>query len=363
MSRARIPLLFCLLALTACGASPAPSSPASAPGAPAPPVPVRVEVLSAAPLERAIEGTGALAAIDSAVLRPEIQGLVEAVLFQDGQAVKKGQALVRLRSADARAALLDAEARATLSELELARKVALVARGDAAKADQDRAEAEAALAKAALIRAQEALRKTTIAAPFDGIVGLREVAVGELVDPSRRITRLESLDNLVVDLALAETALGSLAPGQPATVAVDALPGVSFDGQVSYVAPRINDGSRTVDVRVALQDPAGLLRPGMSAEARIVTARVPDAVLIPTESVVRAGGGMAAYVIDPEGKAELRPIRPGERGETRLEVLDGLAVGERVVVEGLARLRPGAMVQVLETEPTADPAAAPAVKP
>ncbi len=346
-------VLFLVVGLVGCESKPGAPAAGAAPAGAAAPVPVRVEVVQPGPLERAVEGTGALAAIDSAVLRPEVQGLVEAVLFEDGQAVKKGQALVRLRGAEARAALMDAEARATLAEQERARKAALVERGDAAKADLERAEAEAALAKAALIRAQEAVRKATIVAPFDGIVGLREVSVGELVDPSRRVTRLEALDRLVVDLALAETAIGAVAAGQPATVTVDALPGQSFEGEVSYVAPRVSDGSRTVDVRVAVRDPGGLLRPGMTAEARVITARVPDALMVPTESVVRAGGGMALYVVDPEGKAELRPIQPGERSPTRLEVREGIAAGERVVVQGLARLRPGAMVQVQEPEPAA----------
>lgn len=344
----RLVRLLSLLTLLGCGSS---APPTATPGAT--PVPVKVEVLVAAPLERAVEGTGALAAIDSAVLRPEIAGLIEAVLFEDGQSVTKGQTLVRLRGAEARAALIEAEARSKLAGLELERKKGLVARGDAAQADLDRAEAEADLARSALIRAQEAVRKTTVSAPFDGVVGLREVAVGELVDPSRRVTHLESLARLVVDVALAETALGRVRLGQVATVTVDALPGAVFEGSVSYVSPRVAEASRTVDVRVALSDPESRLRPGMTARARVVTERIEAAILIPTEAVSRAGGGMGAYIVDAEGKAELRPIKTGDRAEARLEVTEGLAVGDRLVVEGLARLRPGAVVSV--SEPAVSP--------
>lgn len=336
--------LLLLVALLACGEAPAPAPAAAA----APPVPVKVETLAPSPLERAIEATGVVSSADSAVIRPEVQGLVEAVLFEDGATVKKGQPLVRLRSADARAALMDAEARAKLAGLELERKRALVERGDAAKADLDRAEADLALARAAVLRAEEALRRTSIVAPFDGVTGLREVAVGELLDPSRRITRIEALDRLVVDLALAEGAIASVSTGQRTRVVLDALPGRSFDGTVVYVAPRVSESTRTLDVRVALAEGASELRPGMTARARVLTAEVPDALLVPTESVVRAGGGMAVYVVSAEGAAELRPIRSGERTERRLEVVEGLAAGERVVVEGLARLRPGARVQVQE---------------
>lgn len=334
--------LASFLVLAACGGS---SPPAAAPGAAAP-VPVRVEVLAPAPLDRALEATGTIQAIDSAELRPEVQGLVEAVLFEDGQAVRRGAPLVRLRSTDARAALLDAEARAKLSGLDLERKRALFEQGDVAQADIDRAEAEAALARAALQRAQEAVRRTTIAAPFDGVVGLREVAPGELVDPSRRVTRIEALSQLVVDVVLPETALGQLAVGQRAVVRADALPERSFSGAVSYVSPRVSETTRTVDVRVTVEDPEGLLRPGMTAVARVVTASVAEAVMVPTEAVVRSAQGMAVYVVGPDQTVTLRPVRAGERTEDRLEVTDGLAAGETIVVEGLARLRPGATVEV-----------------
>lgn len=336
----RLCCLVPVLLTLACGGS-APQA-SSAP----PPAPVKVEVLAPAPLERTIEGTGSVLAIDSAALRPEVAGLVEAVLFEDGASVQKGAALVRLRSAEARAALQDAEARQTLATLERDRKRGLVERGDAAQAELDRAEAELSLAEAAVIRAREAVRKTTISAPFDGVVGAREVAVGELIDPSRRVTRLESLDRLVVELMLAETALAGLAPGQPARVSADALPGQTFEGAVAYVAPRVADQSRTVAVRVSVVDPERRLRPGMTARATVVTESVPAAILIPTEAVVRAGGKTSAYVVGAESKAELRPLTLGDRGPQRVEVLEGLAAGDALVIEGLARLRPGAVVQV-----------------
>lgn len=342
----------CLLAvfLVAC-------HPGAAPGAApvAAPIPVEVQVLTPGPLERTVEATGTVVAIDSAVLRPEVQGLVEAVLFEDGQPVKKGQPLVRLRSADARAALADATARAKLAELDLERKKALRAQEDASQADLDQAEANAALARAAVDRASEALRRTTLSAPFDGVTGLREVAVGELIDPSRSVTRLESRDRLAVDLALPERALGEVVTGQKAAIHAEALPDQPLVGEVSYVAPRVDEGTRTVAVRVRVDQPGELLRPGLTAVARIVTSSATDALLVPTESVVRSGGGMAVYVVGADSKSALRPIVPGERTPDRLEVKSGLSAGDRVVVQGLARMRPGADVVVQEPKPAGTP--------
>lgn len=335
------------------GACHAGSGPTAPPGAT--PIPVKVQVLAPAPLERTLEATGTVVAIDSAELRPEMQGLVEAVLFEDGQPVKKGQALVRLRSADARAALADANARAKLASLNLERVRALRQREDASQADLDQAEANAALAKAAVDKAAEALRRTTISAPFDGVTGLREVAVGELIDPSRSVTRLESRDRLAVDLALPERALGAVLLGQKAEIRADALPDLPASGQVSYVAPRVDEGTRTLGVRVTVDQPGELLRPGLTAVARIVTSSSADALLVPTESVARSGGGMAVYVVGEDNKSALRPIEAGERTPDRLEVKSGLSAGDRVVVQGLSRMRPGADVVVQEPAPAGSP--------
>ncbi|MFZ5479651.1 MAG: efflux RND transporter periplasmic adaptor subunit [Myxococcota bacterium] len=310
-------------------------------------VPVRVEVLAPAPLERAVEATGTVEAIDSAEIRPEVQGLVEAVLFDDGATVRKGQPLVRLRAADARATLLDAEARATLAGASLERAQALFDRGDVAKAELDRAAADAQLARAAVARAEEAVRRTTIAAPFDGVVGRREVSVGALVGPANPVTRIEGLRNLVVDVALAEDVLAAVAPGQPAIVgALDR----TFPGTVAFVAPRVREATRTVDVRIAVAEP-GPLRPGMTATARIVTASVPDALLVPTQALVRSATGPAVWVVGEDGKAAQRPVKTGERTETRAEIVEGLAPGDRVVTEGLARMRPGVAVEIKADAP------------
>jgi membrane fusion protein (multidrug efflux system) len=320
----------------------------TAPSGP-PPVPVKVATLAAKPLDRVLLATGTVETVESTDIRPEIQGLVEEVLFQDGAVVKKGDPLIRLRAQDARASLLDAQARAQLAKVDLERARTLFDRGDVAQAELDRAVAADSLAKATLDRADETLRRTTVKAPFDGVAGKREVSPGELIDPTHTITRIESLSRLVVDVAFAESDLGRLATGQSAEVTADALPGETFRGSVSYVAPRVREDTRTVDVRVAIEDSSMRLRPGLTALARIVTAHVDGAIVVPSQAIVRSDAGPAVYVaVDNQGKsvAELRPIATGERTNTDVEVVHGLAVGDRVIIEGLARLKPGAPVAV-----------------
>ena len=318
MPRAPLPIarssaVLLLSMLLGCSAG----APAVAPAAP--PVPVKVAVVTPESMERKISGTGTVEADQSVELRPETSGVVTEVRFADGQHVARGDLLVTLRDADARAQVADARARRELARVQLQRTKDLAGKEDASQADLDAAVAADALAQAALDRAEETLRKTRIVAPFAGVLGKRGVAVGATVDPTRVLTLLEALDVLVVDLALPESALTVVAPDQPARIRVDTL-AEPVPGTVRYVAPRVDTSSRTVDVRVAIENPGERLRPGQTAEVTIVTETVPAAVLIPSEAVVSSARGTAVYVAAADGTAELRPVKTGERGAARVEV-------------------------------------------
>jgi len=337
-------VLVAALLLTIAGCTSG-DAPAAAPAGGTPPAPVRVVVLSPEPLDRSEEAVGVVSTLDSVEIRPETSGLVASVHFADGERVRKGQVLVRLRDADAQAGLADATARAKLAALALDRARALFARGDVAQADLDRAEADDGLARAAVAKAEEALRRTTLAAPFDGVAGRRDVSPGQTVDPTRVLTRVEALDRLAVDVSLPEPALARVAVGQPASVWVEAMD-LRVPGLVGYIAPRVRDESRTVDVRVSIPTPDPRLRPGLSATVRIVTAQVAEALQVPTEALVPSGAGMSVWVVAGDTTVSLKPVRTGVRSPDRVEVVEGLAAGDQVVVEGLSRLRPGAKVAV-----------------
>lgn len=335
-------LVLLLAALTAGCSSPAPTA---ASGASAAPVPVKVEVVAPGALDHTEDAVGLVVTRDSVEVRPEMTGLVATINFKDGAAVKRGQVLVRLRDNDAEAGLMDARARAKLAAVSLERAKALRGRDEVAQADLDNATANDALARAAVLKAEETLRRTTIVAPFDGVVGRRDVSVGELVDPSRVLTRVEALGSLSVDVTLAEGALASVAPEQAATVELPAL-GLKVDGTVRYVSPRVREDSRTVDVRVDIQPNDERVRPGMSANVQIVTARVADALLIPTQAIVPGATQSSVWVLGADGIVAPRPIKTGQRLVDRIEVTEGLAVGDQVIVEGLSRMRPGVAAKV-----------------
>ncbi len=309
------------------------------------PTPVRVEVVVPAAIERAVEAAGTVRSLESAELRAEVAGLVEAVVFTEGQAVAKGDVLVRLRTADAEAAVIEAEARVRMADEDLGRARALFEKGDLSRAELDRAEAAEGLARSAALRAAEGLRRCTLRAPFAGRVGRRAVSPGELVEAGRVLTSLEGLGELRVDVHFPEAELGRLALGVPAAITAPALPDAIFPGAVAYLGAAVDEATRTVDVRLSVEDPAGLLRPGMSAEARLVVGETQGALLVPSEAVSPTAEGATVWVV-ADGKVARRGVTLGDRHAARVEVVAGLAAGEAVVVEGLARLREGAPVEV-----------------
>lgn len=333
---------FVVFTAVACGSGEA------TPGAGGPPSATAVRVQEVAPsaARTALVLVGTVDAEESEDVRPESPGSVQQIAFDHGERVEQGQVLVRLRDADARAAVAEAEARLALASTQLERTQGLFDRQNASRQELDRAKADRDLARAGLDRAREQLRRTVIRAPFDGVVGLRDVSPGEVVDPSRVVTRIESLDRLVVDAEVPERSLPHVRVGLAAEVEADALPGRRFAAEVAFVGPRIDASTRTAPIRVRVADPAGLL-PGMTARVSVTASEIADALLVPTQAVVTGARGPSVWVV-ADGVAELRPVVVADRTTDTVRVVEGLAPGDHVVVEGLIRLRPGASVRVVE---------------
>ncbi len=346
-----------LVALLGCGGSGEGAAAATAAGPAA--TAVRVLPLAGTAAVDTIDATGILEVVDTVVVQPEAAGVVTEVLFRDGDAVTKGQKLVRLRDADARAAVSEAEARLGLAELALGRMRTLREKDQVAQAELDQAQAERDLAQAQLDKAREALRRTTIVAPFSGVAGKREIAPGQVVSLSTPVTRIDDLDPITVDVALPETALAAVRPGQPVDVRVAALPDRVFSGELAYLAPRASSSTRTLAARVHVPNPDGALRPGLTASVSITTGEVADAVVVPAYAIVQGAGGASAWVVDAEGKAQPRALVLGRRGPETVRVLDGLAIGDRLIVEGYTRLRPGAPVEIQPPRTEGEAAGAP----
>lgn len=334
--------MWALLLLVSCGGTTEKPAAAST----SPPTPVKVLTIGSGAAIETVDATGVIEAVDTVLLQPEAAGVVASVLFADGTPVQKGQRLVQLRDADARAAVAEANARLGLAEIALQRNEALFANNNASQAAVDQARAERELARAQLDRAKEALRRTVIVAPFDGVTGRREVAPGQVVATTTPITRIDALDPVTVDITLPEAALAEVKEGQRASVTVAAFPDRRFEGELVYLAPRLSPNARTVAARVRVPNPDQLLRPGLTASVTLTTATVDNAVTIPTYAVIQSATGASAWVVDAENKAQPRKLTLGDRQADSIRVIAGLAPGDQLVIEGYTRLRPGAAVEV-----------------
>lgn len=311
----------------------------------APPA-ITVEAVAVQPEQVAEEivVVGTLASNESVIIRPEIAGRISRIAFDEGERVKKGQALVMLDASVQEAELREAEASLSVSRRNFARAEELLKKGVGTVRQRDEAlgQLEADRARVALMQAR--LEKMTLIAPFDGVLGLREVSVGAYVTPGQNIVNLESIDPIKVEFRVPETSLRDLREGQQIKVRVDAYPNAEFSGEVYAMDPRIDAAGRSVAIRARIPNPDGKLKPGLFARVTLVTDRR-NSVVAPEAAIVPRGHDQFVFrVVD--GKAALTKVQLGLRRAGRVEIVSGLEPGDLVVTAGQIKLREGAPVRV-----------------
>ncbi len=290
---------------------------------------------------------GTLRSNESVVLRPEVAGRIKAILFREGTPVKRGAVLVELDAAVQRAELQQARASLDLAESNFHRTEDLFARRFVSQSARDESASRLEVARAAVALADARLRRMLLVAPFDGVVGIRQVSVGDFVKDGDALVNLEDISVLKVDFRLPETLLPRLRVGQALEVGSDSLPGERFAAQVDAIDPLVDAQGRAVLIRASLDNPEGRLRPGMFARVRLILEERPEVAVVPEEALVPSPGD-TQYVFRVVGeRAERVAIRTGVRRDALVEVLEGLAPGDRVVTAGQLKLRDGAAVRVV----------------
>ena len=341
-------LLGCLLTLPAL-ASPAPSS---APPATA----VETAIVKGARLDRSIEAVGSLVSNESVIVSPEIAGRVTEILFEEGAAVKKGDVLFRLDDSILKAQMSQARAALGLSQANHKRAQELLDKKIGAVQAVDETIARRNTDNAAVEMAQAQLDKATIRAPFDGIVGLRQVSVGDYVTSGQSLVNLESIDPLKINFKIAEVYLSAIKAGQTVGATVDAFPGREFSGEVYAIDPLIDTAGRTISLRAKLPNHDLQLRPGLFARVRLLIESKPDALLIDEQALVPQGNDQFVYKVMAD-KAELMKVVTGQRKGGQVEITAGLKAGDVIVVAGQMKLRPGAAVRIVSPAGSNAPAA------
>jgi membrane fusion protein, multidrug efflux system len=356
-SVARLLSVMCVLAsaaaISACGDAASTGAPSAAPGAgarasggPRPSLPsVVTAVAQLQAFGSEVEAVGTARANESVEVTSKVTNTVTRIRFAEGQPVARGAVLIEFDAAEARADLAEAQAALAESRRQFARSQDLATRKLIPESQLDQIGATVEGNKARVAGAEARLANTLIRAPFSGRTGFRRVSVGSLVAPGTLITTLDDASVIKLEFSLPEAQLFLVEKSAPVVATTVGLPGREFAGAVTAVDSRIDPVSRSVLVRAEIANRDAVLRPGMFMAVRL-KGRVAPAVLVPEAALVPEQGRMFVFVVDGE-KAVRKEVRIGRRTPGSVEITEGLAGGESVIVEGTQNVRDGGDVAVV----------------
>lgn len=310
-----------------------------------PAVAVETAAAEARTLSSTVEAVGTSLALQSIEMVALASGRVKEIAFDPGQKVAAGDVLVMLDEEIERADLNQAEASLREATFALERAVTLRQQNAVSQAALDEAESRKATAEAELDRARRRLADRTVSAPFDGIVGMRQVDAGARIDDSTVITTLDDLSEIRIEFSVSETLYSNIAVGQMVVATAAAYPDRRFEGKVSSIDSRVDPAGRSFKVRATLPNDDLALPAGMYMHVTLeLASRV--AVVVPETAIVPVGGKSYVYLVS-DGVAEQREVSLGARQPGTVEVAQGVEAGDIVVVSGTQSLRPGAPVTVV----------------
>lgn len=320
------------------------------------PPPEAVTTVIAQPVDWAgtLSAIGTVEAVHGVLLSADLSGVVKSIEFTSGKKVGAGQVLVRLDTGQERAQLEQATAQRDLAKLNLDRGRKLLERGVIAQAAFDQLDAEARTAAAAVSSAQATIARKTIRAPFSGVLGIRQVDLGQHLNEGDAIVPLQSFDPIYVNFALPQQDATGLKPGTEVTVSADSDQVHNVHGKVNAVNSIVDDATRNVTVQATFKNPGAKLRPGMFVDVAVDLGTRTQVIALPTTAINYAPYGNSVYVVEnqkgPKGQTykgvTQRFVKTGLSRGDQVAVLSGLKPGEEVVTSGGFKLRPGAAVLV-----------------
>lgn len=337
--------------------SKAPGSGPAARGAP-PALMVEVATIGAGQILETTEAVGNTRAYESVTLTAKVAGVVEKISFTEGQTVKSGDVLIQLDFAERRADVETTRAQImtsraqreeTLQKFERAQALRRSGAGTEAQvADLTlqlrTAETNIAAAEARERSAVARLDDYTLRAPFGGRIGLRNVSLGAMLDSKVVITTLDDVSRMRLDFSVPETYISRVGLGAVITARTLAYANRSFEGKVAAVDTRIDPITRSAKLTAVIENLDFALKPGMFMNVALQIATRENAVLAPEESIVAEGPRQIAFLVK-DGKIERRVVTIGQRQDSKVEITEGLAVGDVIVVRGIQRVRNGMNVQ------------------
>lgn len=333
------------------------------------PVPVFAVEVKLKPFYDEIESIGTLKANEAVDLMSTVTELVTQVNFTDGQRVQQGDVLVEMDISQELALKAEEASRISEAQLQLSRIEPLVASGAAPKSAVDEQQLALQTAQARLQAIESQIRQRRVIAPFDGVLGLRNISVGALSQPGVLLTTIDDDQVMKLDFSVPERYLSRLKTGLLVSATTKAWPDETFDGKIISIDSRLNPVTRSISVRASLPNPDYKLRPGLLMQVRL-QSQPREALVLPEEAISTQGDKHFVMVIQESGATsaqgaassqaaknqetntnklatvEQRFITIGVRKKGQVEIVEGLAAGERVVLHGLARLNSGTAIEL-----------------
>jgi membrane fusion protein (multidrug efflux system) len=308
---------------------------------------VRVAAVGYGTLLDSVEAIGTANANESLTLTAKVTDTVSSVDFDDGDYVEAGDVLVQLTNREEEAQLAEAQANLTDAEAHLRRMSDLAERDLVPDSELDAARSRADASRARLDSVVARLSDRLIRAPFAGVLGFRQISPGTLLQPNTPITTLDDISVIKLDFTVPETFLGAMHEGATVLARSASYPGREFNGVVRNVGSRVDPVTRAFQVRAHIPNEDAALRPGMLLMVEVVTTER-TALVVPENAVYQIQDRAYVYVVGEDLVARERMIETGERRFGSVEVLSGLELGERIVTEGIVKLRDGAVVRLAE---------------
>jgi len=318
-----------------------------------PPVQVVAVEAKLQPVTESLSLVGSITPNEMVEIKSETDGIVQEINFKEGERVEQGRLLVKLDDTKLAAAVAQADANLKLSEANHERAKQLSKENLISQQEYDQVASSHAVNQASVDLQRRQLKDARILAPFSGIVGARQISPGQVIMRSAILTWLVDLDTVKVEVNVPERYLQELKVGRPLEFSVAAYPGEKFRGEVYFVSPQVNENLRTALVKARIPNPDAKLRGGMFASMELTLQVRASAIVIPEPAIMSNGDNFSVFIVDKDGNAQIRPIQVGIRLAGKAEVLKGLSNGDKVVVEGIQKLRPGGPVKLAPPEAAA----------
>lgn len=328
------------------------------PAAP-PPLPVAAQAIAYRSVPDELQAVGSLRAVRGVTLAAETAGRVTAVRFEAGEHVRQGTPILTLFDAPERADLAAAKAKAAFARIQLQRSKELAPTGAEPREllEQRRADYDQAVAAVRQIEAR--LIQKAVRAPFAGQIGIRQVNLGQYLNPGDAIATLTALDSLYADFTLPQSDLARLHVGATVAVTSDAWPDRRFDARITAIEPLIGGDTRNLSVQATLANPDHALRPGMYVTAHVMLPSR-NALVVPATAIQTSASGDSVVVVrGPDarhgGKAQFIPVKTGRQIGGDVVVNSGLKPGDVVVTAGQLRIQPDAAVTITSASASIQP--------